>query len=105
MIKTEDKTDNQEYWAWRRQASEFGDALRYLQWQFELDLSRGNRRVGRIPIKARLQMLKNLLDTKKVLCTHVCKGMYFCERKTGHKGRHSCSDGHLRWPTNQGFYP
>ena len=31
------------------------------------------------------------------LCMDDCKGMYFCEKKKGHRGRHTCANGGLSW--------
>lgn len=30
-------------------------------------------------------------------CCDNCKSLYFCELKIGHKGKHSCAGGGLKW--------
>lgn len=39
------------------------------------------------------------------LCHSSCKLMYFCERKKGHKGRHTAADGGLGWSEDEADGP
>ena len=95
----------EDYWMWRRMATELHDAMEWVRWQTEMDIDGSKRDEQYVAPKKRVKAINEVLRMPGSRCTHVCKSMYFCEKKPGHRGKHTCAAGGLGWSTADGFYP